>query len=232
MSIWQQISDGSLQTGIQSKAAAFLHGTVLQEDFLVQIIAVAIAYMLAYAVQRGFVGKIKKLSAQNPFGKMLKLHFFSIVWMTVLWLFLALFTPSEIAHQTLRMVTSLVTAWVFISCLGLFVRDPVWSKFLTISIWTLAALNIVGLLNETVMLLDSVSFTFGKRTITVLSVVEGFIALALLLWLSSNLTRVLENALRACRTSLPPRRCFSANCFTLLSSPSLFWSRSTWWALT
>ncbi len=192
MSIWQQISDGSLQTKVLSAAQVFLHGTVLQQDFAIQIIAAAAAYIIAYTIHRSFAGKVQKLSSENPLGNMFKNHFFSILWMVGLWLFLALFTPSDIAHQTLRVITSLVTAWVFITCLGVFVRDPVWSKFLTVSIWTVAALNIVGLLDATISLLGSVSFTFGKADISALSLVKGFLVLALLLWLSANLTRVLE----------------------------------------
>jgi small-conductance mechanosensitive channel len=192
MSIWQQISDGSLQTKVLSAAQVFLHGTVLQQDFAIQIIAAAAAYIIAYTIHRSFASKVQKLASENPLGNMFKSHFFSILWMVGLWLFLALFTPSDIAHQTLRVITSLVTAWVFITCLGVFVRDPVWSKFLTVSIWTVAALNIVGLLDATISLLGSVSFTFGKADISALSFVKDFLVLALLLWLSANLTRALE----------------------------------------
>lgn len=192
MSIWQQISDGSLQTKALHAAQAFLHDTVLQQDFTIQIIAAAAAYIIAYMIYRSFVAKVQKLSAENPLGNMFKSHFFSILWMASLWLFLALFTPSEIAHQTLRVITSLVTAWVFITCLGVFVSDPVWSRFLTVGIWILAALNILGLLDATIDLLGSVSFTFGKANITALSIVKGFLVLALLLWLSAGLTRALE----------------------------------------
>ena len=192
MTIWQQISNGTLQTKILDGANTFLHGTVLQKDFVIQILAAAATYIIAYGIRRAFIGKVSVLSAANPFSRMIKENFFSILWMTFLWLFLALFTPSEIAHQTLRMITSLVTAWVFINCLGAFVRDPAWSKFLTVTIWIIAALNIIGLLDATITLLDSVSFTLGKAKITALSVLQGIIALAVLLWMSAVLSRLLE----------------------------------------
>lgn len=192
MSIWEQINSEKLHAKIIDSANTFLHGTVLQKDFVIQILAVAATYIIAYGIRQAFLAKIDRLPAENPLGRMFKQNFFSILWMVFLWLFLALFTPSEIAHQTLRMVTSLVTAWVFITCLGAFVQDPAWSKFLTVSIWVVAALNIVGLLDETITLLNNVSFTLGKAKITALSIVTGVLALAILLWLSSALSRMLE----------------------------------------
>lgn len=192
MSIRDQIADGSLQTKIFESVQTFLYGTVLQKDFVIQVLAAATAYILAYGIRRAFIGKVSLLSADNPFARMFKENFFSILWMGFLWLFLALFTPSEVAHQTLRLITSLVTAWVLINCLGVFVRDPVWSKFLTVAIWVVAALNIVGLLDATITLLDSVSFKLGKAKITALSVVTGVVVLALLLWLSAGFSRLLE----------------------------------------
>lgn len=192
MTLWQQIEDGTLLAKTQDVVTEFLTTTVLQKDFFIQITAIALAYMIAYWMRRLLRTKIQATGQENTFGAVLKKNSFSILWMLVLWFFLALFTPSEIAHQTLRLVASLVTAWVFINCAGAFVKDPVWSKFITVTVWTIAALNITGLLDVTTTMLEAVSFTVGKKTITALSIVEGFLSLAILLWLSGIFSRMLE----------------------------------------
>lgn len=192
MTLWQQIEDGTLLAKTQDVVTEFLATTVLQKDFFIQITAVALGYMIAYWMRRLLRTKIQITGQESTLGTVFKKNSFSILWMLVLWFFLALFTPSDIAHQTLRLVASLVTAWVFINCAGAFVRDPVWSKFITVTVWTIAALNITGLLEVTTSMLEAVSFTVGKKTITALGIVEGFLSLAILLWLSGIFSRVLE----------------------------------------
>ena len=86
-------------------------------------------------------------------------------------------------HSYLLVVAaSLLTAWVVIRLGSTFIRNPVIAKTLALGAWSIAALNITGLLEPTVQVLDSIAVTLGDLRISSLTVVKGIITLALLLW--------------------------------------------------
>ena len=96
-------------------------------------------------------------------------------------------------HSYLLVVAaSLLTAWVVIRLGSTLIRNPVIAKTLALGAWSIAALNITGLLEPTVQVLDSLAVTLGDLRISSLTVVKGMITLALLLWGASALSRLLE----------------------------------------
>ncbi len=92
----------------------------------------------------------------------------------------------------LRIVASLMTAWIVIRLGSTFIRNPVVAKTLTLGVWTLAALNITGLLGPAIEVTDALAFNVGDLRISLLTVVKGVASLALLLWGASALSRILE----------------------------------------
>ena len=87
---------------------------------------------------------------------------------------------------------NLLGAWIVIRLVTTFVSNPALAKTLAFCAWTVAALNITGLLDPTVGLLDSLAVSFGDLRISLLTVVKGMLTLALLLWVASALSRFLE----------------------------------------
>ncbi len=92
----------------------------------------------------------------------------------------------------LGVATNLLGAWIVIRLVTTFVSNPALAKTLAFCAWTVAALNITGLLDPTVALLDSFAVSFGDLRISLLTVVKGMLTLALLLWVASALSRFLE----------------------------------------
>ena len=111
-------------------------------------------------------------------------------------LWLAIGVIVEVAEpgsgQVLRIVASLVTAWVMIRLGSSLIRNAALARTLALLAWTLAALNITNLLAPTIAVLDSLAFTLGDLRISVLTVVKGAATLALLLWGAAVLSRLLE----------------------------------------
>ena len=115
----------------------------------------------------------------------------------VLWIIAQLFSvfaadnagwPSHV----LESAVSLLTAWIIIRLGTSIVADPGWSKAIAVSAWSLAALDIVGLLDPTLLVLDAMAIDFGETRISVLGVGKALIALALLFWLASFTSSLLE----------------------------------------
>src|SRR6185312_12233909 len=100
-------------------------------------------------------------------------------------------------------VVSLLTAWVIIRFISALVRDPVWSRFVAIVVWVIAALSILGLLAPTMTVMDSIAIEMGGLRISTLTVVKAVLSLGLLLWLATLAGRILERRVTAA-TNLTP----------------------------
>lgn len=120
-----------------------------------------------------------------------------IAWLVLLWLSVLIATQAALAHPIITVVVSLLTAWVVIRLSAALVRDPVWSRFVTLVVWAIAALNILGLLDPTMAMLDSAGVTLGGLRISALTIVKAMLSLAVLLWLATVASRLLERRITA-----------------------------------
>src|SRR5690242_12699510 len=84
-----------------------------------------------------------------------------IAWLALLWLSVLIALQAELVHPVITIVVNLLTAWVVIRLSASLVRDPVWSRFVTLVVWTITALNILGLLDPAMAMLDKVAITLG-----------------------------------------------------------------------
>ena len=122
-----------------------------------------------------------------------------ILWLILQWFSVAVATAAGWPHLLIQTTVSLLTAWVLIRLLSQLVRDPTWSKLIAYTAWIVAALNIVGYLDETVTFLDSLAVQLGDLRVSALTVLKGMIALAVLLWLATAFSRLMERRI----SSLP-----------------------------
>ncbi len=122
-----------------------------------------------------------------------------IVWLMLQWLSVLIAAQAGLPHQLVKIVVSLITAWVVIRLTTTLVRDPTWSRFIAIAAWTIAALNILNLLDPTTALLDRIALTLGGLRISALTIIKAALSLAVLLWLATMFGRLLERRI----TTLP-----------------------------
>ncbi|MFC1620159.1 mechanosensitive ion channel family protein [Candidatus Neomarinimicrobiota bacterium] len=107
-----------------------------------------------------------------------------------------LFRQLGVAPVVIRLVATLLLAWVVIKLASAVILDPFWSRNIAIGAWSLAALNILGVLRHAVAFLDSLGFTIGEVHLTLLSVLKAliflFIALRLGRWLGEYIEKRLH----------------------------------------
>lgn len=97
----------------------------------------------------------------------------------------------------ITVAASLATAWIVISIASRFIRNRTAANSLAILAWSVAALNILGRLDDAVILLDAAGVSFGAVRISVLSVVEAVLLCGLLLWLATVISNFIERQLCA-----------------------------------
>jgi len=99
--------------------------------------------------------------------------------------------------------TALLVAWIGIRLLSHVVRSPAWSRIIFVTAWSLAALEILGLLDRIEMSLADIGFTYGAARISALNAVRALIVLAVLLWLAALLRSFLERRISHVETLTP-----------------------------
>lgn len=129
-----------------------------------------------------------------------------LVWLVLLWICVLVATQGLWPHHVIKSVLSLVTAWVIIRLAATMVRNPSWSRAIAVSAWTVAALNIIGILGETLEILDNMSIQLGDMRISVLGVGKTVLAMAALLWLAGIVSRLLEKQINAAKNLTPSAR--------------------------
>ncbi|UCH75595.1 MAG: hypothetical protein JSU82_07120, partial [Rhodospirillales bacterium] len=92
-----------------------------------------------------------------------------IVWLILQWISVIVAAQAGWPHHIIQITVSLLTAWVVIRFASQLVRDPTWSRMIAIVAWAVAALNIVGLLDDTILLLDSLALQLGELRISALT---------------------------------------------------------------
>ena len=91
---------------------------------------------------------------------------------------------------------SLLTAWVVIRLALNFIADPWWSRAVAMTVWAVAALDIVGLLDPTLAFMDRLALNLGEFRLSLLGVAKAVVALAVFLWIANWAAKLVENRLR------------------------------------
>jgi len=125
------------------------------------------------------------------------------LWLVLQWLAGVIAAGAGWPHHLITITVSLLTAWIVIRLTSNLVRDPAWSRFIAVVAWTIAALNIVGLLGTTITFLDSLSVTLGDLRVSALTVFKGVMSLTALLWLATVSSRLLEKRIKAMPSLTP-----------------------------
>jgi len=128
------------------------------------------------------------------------------VWLLLLGVAQHAFRLTGGPFPLLRFALSLLIAWVVIRATSSLVRDPFASRSVAIAVWSVAALDIVGLFDPLIEVLDGISLTLGNVRVSVLGVIKAAALLALLLWLSSWLAASLDRRVQTVPRLTPSLR--------------------------
>ncbi|MCW8846074.1 MAG: mechanosensitive ion channel [Gammaproteobacteria bacterium] len=127
----------------------------------------------------------------------------ALPWLLMQWLVLVIAAAASLPYRVLEIVASLLSAWVIIRLVSQMVRDPLLSRMIAWVAWSVAALNIVGLLLPAIEILDSVAVTLGGIRVSPYTVVKSTMALGVLLWAAFAASSMFEARIRS-STALSP----------------------------
>jgi small-conductance mechanosensitive channel len=178
---------------------AWLQANVWSLSSLVQVAAVGAAFAAAWFLAPRLERRLGQISLPRLHeGRALELlqSYRALLlpgtWLLLLWLIEWIAVYSDWPSQVLRLVVSLLAAWVVIRLTSGFVRDPFWARVIASAAWVVAALNILGLLGATMAFLNAIGFGVAGMRISALTVIRGAASLAILLWLAVAVSQLVE----------------------------------------
>ena len=126
-----------------------------------------------------------------------------IIWALLQWVIEYIYVAAELPHALISLTTRLITAWIVIRLATSFLRSAFWSRVVAITVWCIAALSLVGWLEYTRDFLDGLSVELGEIRISALSVFNGLISLAILLWVATLITRLIDQQVDQSKSLTP-----------------------------
>lgn len=109
----------------------------------------------------------------------------------------------EMQNRLLIIVSNLLLAWVVIKFATGFVKNDFWRSVIAITAWTIAALNITGLLGDTIKILDAASITIGTIRLSALGIIKSILTLVVLLWAAIFASDLFERQVRTSKSFTP-----------------------------
>ncbi len=174
-----------------------------------QVLVVAIAFLTA----RYFAPRLRVAIASAGHGRYesqlahlkraLEPLALPLIWLTIQWLWVLIASDAGWPVQFVNLVVSLLTAWVVIRLSASLVRDPFRARVIAVTVWIIAALNILNLLNPLMAILDSVAVNLGTLRLSALMVVKGALLLVTLLWIATLTGRLLEKRIASAANLTP-----------------------------
>jgi small-conductance mechanosensitive channel len=191
-------------------------GALLSNPWNLLGIALVIAVYVAVRFgTRGLIASLeKRLAATSPVPQLVPLTQvlpkLVVAAATALILWLAIAVMREVAlpsrSYVITVVASLLTAWVVIRLASSFIRNQLVARILAIVVWALAALNIVGYLQDSLTFFDRLAVDIGGLHLSLLTVVKAAIAVTLLLWGATAISAALERRLQGASDLTPSMR--------------------------
>jgi small-conductance mechanosensitive channel len=176
----------------------------------IQLLVVIVSWLLAWSAAKPlrkqhqqWLEKRGKRLVPGTLRNVTNVLILPILWLIMLWLFNVFADQADWSNSVLTISASLLSAWVVIRLSATLMRNPFLTKSVALIAWTIAALNILGLLEPTRKVLAGLSFNIGALNLSLLIIINGLIYFAVFLWAALLVSRLIENNLKS-SVSLSP----------------------------
>lgn len=185
-------------------AEVWFRTTLASTDTLIEIGVIVAAAAIAWPLSAILRRKIKALGERHVRYALLRRLWlklsqvsFPVVWLLLQLCFGLIMSKLGFRDGAIVITSSMLTAWIVISIVTVFVANPLSSKFIALAAWLIAALNIVGLLDDAIALLENATLTLGQINISALTILQGLVTLIVLLWLTALVGQLIEGRIKS-----------------------------------
>ncbi len=183
-----------------TEAWQWFQDNVLEPERLIELGIIIVAYFLA-RLASGFIMKgldmalgdfapWRRIQPRIPQSRIT-----AIVALILLWSGRLIMEPLAGVY-ILPLATSLLTAWIIISIATGFIASRELARMMSVAVWSLAALNILGVLTPIINVRDGAALPLGDSQVSVLDIITGLLTAGLLIWGALALAAILDRHLR------------------------------------
>ena len=167
------------------------------------------AYFMARPLRPVLRRRVAELRPDSGPGRLAQsavAHIFAIIFLVPVWLAIGVLVQLDLAagNDLLEVIASLMSAWVLIKLSSSFIANRLLANLVFVFAWSVAALNILGLLDALIETLNGVAIPLGNARLSLLSIVNGALLFAVLLWVALTLSRLIQNYIRG-HSDISPR---------------------------
>ena len=172
---------------------------------LVQIGVVLLCYVAARVVSNALTPaleeRVRRIESQPQLLRVLVIPLRRLTWILfALSLWLAAYVLREVTWPSrsyyIGIAATIVIVGVVISLISRFIRNRSLATPFFYAAWAVAALHIVGLLDETLAALDAIAFSIGSFRLSLLAVIKAVLLLTVLAWVATIVGNFVERRLR------------------------------------
>ncbi|MDG1708454.1 MAG: mechanosensitive ion channel [Emcibacteraceae bacterium] len=179
-------------------------------ESLVQLGIIATLFLISMLISNRLKPLMHKVFENKPFYQKTEI-FLKALYLPFLWLlttFIAWQVTLSLGQPIilLRMASSLIGVWFVIRFVTMMIESEAISKLIRVVAWSMAILNIFGLLGGFIRLLDSKSFSVAGNTLNLLGIITGIISFVVLIWAALISSRFIEGKLRSSPSVTPSAR--------------------------
>lgn len=194
----------TMQT-LWANTSGWVREDVLNTGTLIQLSIICLMIGVASVVSRFIHERLEQLFLQINAEftlRRLMVRSLRLIFPAMALLFIALTTAIlksgayEGSVALLSASVNLLLAWVVIRFLVQFLRNSVVRNIVATTIWVIAALSILGVLDNTTQALDAVGLNIGEFRLSILTVVKAVISLFALLYIASFAANIMDGRLR------------------------------------
>ena len=175
---------------------------LLTSSVLWQLLGLAVLVVAVYFLARPlrpvierWIGEHRPDSRLGRFAQALLNQLANILFLIPVWLAIGILVQLDLAakNNLLVVVASLLNAWVLIRVTSSLIANRLMANLIFLFAWSVAALNILGLLGAAIDALDAVALPVGSSRVSLLTVMNAALLFAVLLWGALSLSRLIQN---------------------------------------
>ena len=204
-----------MEEELQAKLLAFgnevwvwLQANLLAPLRLIELGIVVVAYFASRFACSKILKGVLKAFGDKPFIRKFSDRFLLSILSTAMtimlvWTAMLLVEPLLGRPYILSIATSLFSAWLVIRLAVSIIANRELARLIAGIAWTLAALNIIGLLDPILTVLEGAHLPLGDSSVSVLDVFQGIVTFGVLLWVALAISSLMEKQIVNFST-LPP----------------------------
>lgn len=181
----------------------FLATYITTQANLLQLPAIFVTLMGAWLASRLVDPWLRRIAHNTAVDEYQEAFYFQNIvplslpalWAAALWISMTVAQQFGWPSHIVSIAVDLAAAWLLIRIASALIPNATIANAIAVAAWTIAALNVLGLLGPAIRLLQQISFSLGAARITLLTVFEAVVTLAVLLWASNIGGRFAERRL-------------------------------------